>query len=329
MCEKGRGWGLCMKMGELCSTLDRQKMTIFLREVPWQYPPAKSLVAALRTPSCLIHFASVLQSCLVPAASRAILKGVQLPFPNPFDYPVREGEHRSTYRISLWTWSLPQISQSHWSLTDKTQMHRSISMSFGIGLECRQPFSKTALLSTINRWFVAFPPSSFRFFCTNLDQAWLIVGGWQIDYSTGMDVWVRREVNTSLHQRTEILTCKYRSRLARDWVWLSRASWLDFSSYRLQLYQDVPCSDHGPNTKKVQTIGTITNKMSIYYYLPMHTQQNSYLHFRHVMWLHPPFFSMVEWHLGHSLVWADIQFAVSESSSHFFCHFLTSGQIAG
>jgi hypothetical protein len=63
--------------------------------------------------------------------------------------------------------------------------------------------------------------------------------------------------------------------------------------------------------------------------LPMHTQQNSYLHFRQVMWLHPPFFSIVEWHFGHSLVCADIQFAVSESSSHFFCHFLTSGHIAG
>src|SRR5579862_6292457 len=41
------------------------------------------------------------------------------------------------------------------------------------------------------------------------------------------------------------------------------------------------------------------------------------------MWLHPPFFSIVEPHSGHSLVFADIQFAVSESSSHFFNHFLT------
>jgi hypothetical protein len=45
--------------------------------------------------------------------------------------------------------------------------------------------------------------------------------------------------------------------------------------------------------------------------------------------LHPPFFSIVEWHLGHSFVLADIQFAVSESSSHFLSHFFTSAQGAG
>jgi hypothetical protein len=61
----------------------------------------------------------------------------------------------------------------------------------------------------------------------------------------------------------------------------------------------------------------------------MHIQQNSFRHFRHVMWLHPPFFSMVEAHFGHSLVFADIQFAVSESSSHFLSHCLTSEQGAG
>ena len=61
----------------------------------------------------------------------------------------------------------------------------------------------------------------------------------------------------------------------------------------------------------------------------MHIQQNSYLHFRQVMWLQPPFFSMVELHLGHSLVLAEIQLAVSESSAHFFSHFLTSSHGAG
>jgi hypothetical protein len=61
----------------------------------------------------------------------------------------------------------------------------------------------------------------------------------------------------------------------------------------------------------------------------MHIQQNSYLHFLHVMWLHPPFFSMVELHLGHSLVFAEIQFAVSESSAHFLNHFFTNSHGAG
>ena len=40
------------------------------------------------------------------------------------------------------------------------------------------------------------------------------------------------------------------------------------------------------------------------------------------MWLHPPSFSMVAPHFGHSLVLADIQLDVSESSSHFLIHFL-------
>ena len=42
-------------------------------------------------------------------------------------------------------------------------------------------------------WSVAFLPSSFPFFCTNLDQAWLIVDDWQIDYSTGIDGWSDRK----------------------------------------------------------------------------------------------------------------------------------------
>jgi hypothetical protein len=61
----------------------------------------------------------------------------------------------------------------------------------------------------------------------------------------------------------------------------------------------------------------------------MHIQQNSLRHLRHVMWLQPPFFSIVELHLGHSFVLADIQFAVSLSSSHFFNHFFTSAQGQG
>jgi hypothetical protein len=47
------------------------------------------------------------------------------------------------------------------------------------------------------------------------------------------------------------------------------------------------------------------------------------------MWLQPPFFSIVEPHLGHSFVFAEIQFAVSESSSHFFSHFFTRLQGQG
>ena len=71
----------------------------------------------------------------------------------------------------------------------------------------------------------------------------------------------------------------------------------------------------------------------------MHTQQNSHLHFLHVMCLplacgsrqainiahlQPPFFSIVDWHLVHSFVFACSQFAVSESSMHFFSHTLTT-----
>lgn len=61
-------------------------------------------------------------------------------------------------------------------------------------------------------------------------------------------------------------------------------------TYWLQLYQLLPCGSHGAKQ----------------------TQQNSYLQLaeRQVMWLHPPFFSMMDLHLGHSLVFAEIQFAV-------------------
>ena len=58
-------------------------------------------------------------------------------------------------------------------------------------------------------------------------------------------------------------TCRYRSKLARLLLWASLASTPAFSSYRLHEYHAVPCSDHGP----------------------MHTQQNSCLHFLHVIWL--------------------------------------------
>ena len=61
----------------------------------------------------------------------------------------------------------------------------------------------------------------------------------------------------------------------------------------------------------------------------MHIQQNSCLHLRQVMWLQPPFFSIVLLHLGHSLVLAEIQLAVSESSAHFLSHLFTSSQGAG
>mmetsp|Transcript_12954 Transcript_12954/g.40899 ORF Transcript_12954/g.40899 Transcript_12954/m.40899 type:complete len:292 (+) Transcript_12954:210-1085(+) len=61
----------------------------------------------------------------------------------------------------------------------------------------------------------------------------------------------------------------------------------------------------------------------------MHTQQNSCLHFLHVMWLQPPFFSMMHWHFGQSCVLALSQLQVSESSSHFFFHTLTIAQLAG
>lgn len=40
--------------------------------------------------------------------------------------------------------------------------------------------------------------------------------------------------------------------------------------------------------------------------------------------LQPPFFSMVDWHLVHSLVFACSQLDVSESSAHFFSHSLTT-----
>lgn len=45
--------------------------------------------------------------------------------------------------------------------------------------------------------------------------------------------------------------------------------------------------------------------------------------------LHPPFFSIVEWHLSHSLVLALIQFEVSLSSAHFLRQNLATLQRTG
>lgn len=45
--------------------------------------------------------------------------------------------------------------------------------------------------------------------------------------------------------------------------------------------------------------------------------------------LHPPFFSIVEWHFVHSFVLAEIQLLVSESSLHFCNQRLTIGQQHG
>jgi hypothetical protein len=123
------------------------------------------------------------------------------------------------------------------------------------------------------------------------------------------------------------LTWRYRSNDALLLLWASRASIPAFSSYRLHEYHAVPCSLQGP----------------------MHTQQNSCLHFLQVMWLElgyrigkcvsinfeknsylqPPFFSIVLWHCGHSLVLDLIQLAVSLSSRHFLSHILATAQIRG
>ena len=106
-------------------------------------------------------------------------------------------------------------------------------------------------------------------------------------------------------------------------------------------YQDDPCGSQGPK----------------------HTQQKSDLQdwFLHTIWLQPPSFSIVApeikdkmfiripcehrviWlifklqslkardipHFGHSLVLAEIQFDVSESSSHFLIHFLIRWHLTG
>ncbi|KAJ8975508.1 hypothetical protein NQ317_010623 [Molorchus minor] len=107
-----------------------------------------------------------------------------------------------------------------------------------------------------------------------------------------------------IHQRLAALT-----HAALDFSWASLAALASSSSYLLQLYQELPCGSHGPR----------------------HTQQKSALQFwfLHTMWLQPPSFSMVALHLGHSFVLAAIQLDVSESSSHFFCHFLSRAHLTG
>ena len=66
-------------------------------------------------------------------------------------------------------------------------------------------------------------------------------------------------------------------------------------------------------------------------YIPRQTQQKSALQawFLQIIWLQPPSFSMVALQVGHSLVFADIQLDVSESSSHFLIHFLIRWQRTG
>ena len=66
-----------------------------------------------------------------------------------------------------------------------------------------------------------------------------------------------------IDKEVAMLTWRYRSNDALLLLWASRASIPPFSSNRLHEYQAVPCSLQGP----------------------MHTQQNSCLHFLHVMWL--------------------------------------------
>lgn len=47
------------------------------------------------------------------------------------------------------------------------------------------------------------------------------------------------------------------------------------------------------------------------------------------MWLHPPSFSIVTLHFGHSFVLAAIHVDVSESSAHFFIHFFNKRHWTG
>ena len=79
--------------------------------------------------------------------------------------------------------------------------------------------------------------------------------------------------------------------------------------YLLQLYHELPWGSQGPRQ----------------------TQQKSALQawFLQIMWLQPPSFSMIAPHFGHSLVLAEIQLDVSESSSHFLIHFLIRWQRTG
>jgi hypothetical protein len=61
----------------------------------------------------------------------------------------------------------------------------------------------------------------------------------------------------------------------------------------------------------------------------MQIQQNSFLQSLQVMWLQPWFFSMRVLQLGHFLVLARIQLAVSDSDTHFASHSLSCKQLMG
>ena len=81
------------------------------------------------------------------------------------------------------------------------------------------------------------------------------------------------------------------------------------AAHLLQLYQELPWGSQGPRQ----------------------TQQKSALQawFLQIMWLQPPSFSITAPQVGHSLVLAEIQLDVSESSSHFLIHFLIKWQRTG
>lgn len=138
----------------------------------------------------------------------------------------------------------------------------------------------------------------------------------------------------SVHKR--IGTKPISTYLASDdlnFSWASRAARASSSSYRLQLYQEEPWGSHDPKHTQqksylqfwfLQTYDEIRKK---------NTMLNNY-HFRCktkplTIWLQPPSFSIVTLHFGHSLVLAAIQLDVSESSSHFFIHFLSSRHWTG
>ena len=123
------------------------------------------------------------------------------------------------------------------------------------------------------------------------------------------------------------------------------------SSYRAQLYQLVPCSDHGP--MQTQQNSCTRHKLVSFPALDICRRRKRSTHplallARHVLsrsrdvslsrraararskrTLHPPFFSIVEWHFVHSLVFALIQLLVSESSAHFLSQRFAIGQQHG
>lgn len=144
----------------------------------------------------------------------------------------------------------------------------------------------------------------------------------------------------------------------RNFSWASRAAFASSSSYRLQLYHDDPCGSHDPKHTQQKSClqfwflhTYIYCTMTVYFYSIFSFNYSNELilwtahvwnvafsktfvniyseHDLFTMWLHPPSFSMVTLHLGHSFVLAAIQFDVSESSSHFLIHFLRYLQSTG